>query len=244
MSVSAGKTIIVNADDFGLSEGVSRAIVRGHDAGIITSTSMMVRPASAAMAAELARAHPRLGVGLHIDLGEWAVRDGEWTQLYAVVDLEDERAIAAEIERQLDEFRRLTGSEPTHLDSHQHVHRSAPVASVVRAIAQRLDVPLRHSREGPRYHGDFYGQDVDGSSHPEWVSSAALAALIARIPAGVNEIACHPGEPDDPAIATTMYRSERALELDALCDPIVREAIERSGARLASFRDMGFAVVA
>ena len=240
---SSPTIVVVNADDFGLSDGVSRAIVRAHVEGIVTSTSVMVRATAVERAIEMARDHPALGLGLHLDLGEWAVRDGEWRALYSVVDTGDADAVDAEIARQLERFRALVGADPTHIDSHQHVHRGEPIASAARALARRLDVPLRHSRGGARYHGDFYGQDGDGATRRAWISVDALVSLIERIEPGVNEIACHPGEPDDPAIASTMYRAERALELEALCDPRVREAVGRAGINLRSFRDMGFVVV-
>jgi chitin disaccharide deacetylase len=243
MQESERRIVVVNADDFGLSDGVSRAIIRAHAEGIVTSTSVMVRQPAVERAIERARRHPELGLGLHLDLGEWTLRDGAWQPLYSVVDTEDESAVAAEIERQLERFRALVGAEPTHIDSHQHVHRNQPIATVVRALARSLDVPLRHTSRGARYHGDFYGQDAQGATHEEWTTVDALVALIGRIEPGVSEIACHPGEPDDSEIASTMYRAERALELEALCDRRVRESVDTAGIELRSFRDMGFVVV-
>src|SRR6267378_3443838 len=96
--------LIVNADDFGQSPGVNRGIVTAHQRGIVTSTSMMVRWPAAAKAAELCRAHPRLSVGLHVDLGEWACRGGDWVAVYEVVPLDDPAAVAKEVGRQLAEF--------------------------------------------------------------------------------------------------------------------------------------------
>ncbi len=54
----AKRYLIVNADDFGLSEGVNRGIIRAHEQGIVTSASLMVRGAAAAEAARYARAAP------------------------------------------------------------------------------------------------------------------------------------------------------------------------------------------
>src|SRR5436190_3388019 len=67
--------LIVNADDFGMTPGVNRGIISAHESGIVTSTSLMVRGAAAAEAVELAREHPQLSVGLHVDLCEWVYRD-------------------------------------------------------------------------------------------------------------------------------------------------------------------------
>src|SRR5262245_64423892 len=113
------RSLIVNADDFGLSAGVNRGIIEAHERGIVTSASLMVRGSAAAAAAAYARAHPALSVGLHLDLGEWAWRDGGWVSVYEVVRADDARAVVAEAARQLAAFRRLVGLSPTHLDSHQ-----------------------------------------------------------------------------------------------------------------------------
>src|SRR5262245_29538363 len=103
----------------------------------------MVRWPAAAAAAEYARAHPELSLGLHLDFGEWAYRDEAWVPLYQVVPPDDPSAAAAELARQLERFRALAGRDPTHLDSHQHVHREEPLRSLAAAAAERLGVPLR-----------------------------------------------------------------------------------------------------
>src|SRR5437762_1183195 len=118
----AARFLIVNADDFGLSAGVNRGIIEAHERGIVTSASLMVRWPAVAAAAAYAREHPALGVGLHLDLGEWEYSNGDWVARYEVVPLDDAAAVAAEAGRQLAAFRGLMGRDPDHLDSHQHVH--------------------------------------------------------------------------------------------------------------------------
>jgi len=61
-------TVVVTADDLGLSPGVTRGIFEAHRRGVVRSTSLLVTFASSAEAAALARAEPDLEVGLHIDL--------------------------------------------------------------------------------------------------------------------------------------------------------------------------------
>ena len=90
------KMLIVNADDFGLSAGVNAGVIRCHEHGIVTSTSLMVRGEAAVEAAVYARSHPRLAVGLHVDLEEWECVNDEWRRAYAVVDMADADAVAAE----------------------------------------------------------------------------------------------------------------------------------------------------
>lgn len=228
--------LIVNADDLGLSRGINRGIIEAHCRGIVTSASLMVRWPAAAEAAAACRDVPRLGLGLHVDLGEWAYRDGDWSTVYHVVDLQDRRAVACEVAQQLESFRTFVGRDPTHLDSHQHVHLEEPARSVLRDMATRLSVPLRRFTPYIRCCGDFYGQTERGDSLEGNISVEALTELIARLPAGVTELCCHPGLDDD---VDTMYRRERCREVATLCDPRVRAAIAARQIELCTFQDVG-----
>jgi predicted glycoside hydrolase/deacetylase ChbG (UPF0249 family) len=231
-----GRRLIVNADDFGQTAGVNRGVIEAHERGVVTGASLLVRWPAAVEAAAYARTRPALSVGMHVDLGEWACRGGEWVAVYEVVPRDDAAAVAAEVERQLGEFRRLTGSDPTHLDSHQHVHRNEPVRSVLLRLARGLGAPLRGCTPAVTYCGDFYGQTQRGEPCPEAITADALARLLARLPAGLTELGCHPGYGGGPG---SMYDPERAEEVKALCDPRVRTALAQAGIELVSFRDAG-----
>lgn len=228
------RQVIVNADDFGQSAGVNRGIIEAHDRGIVTSASLMVRWPQAAEAAAYARVHPEFSLGLHFDIGEWSRRNGAWVMLYEVAAPGDAGSVAEEAARQLARFRELTGQDPTHLDSHQHVHRSEPICSVLRELASRLGVPLRHFSDEVTYCGDFYGQTRDGVPHHNAISVEALIETLSTLPTGITELACHPGLDDH---LESMYVRERATEVEALCDARVRAAIAETGIELRSFRD-------
>lgn len=234
-ATKAAKLLVVNADDLGLSEGVNRGIFEAHERGIVTSASLMVRWAAAREGAAYAKANPRLGVGLHLDFAEWAIRDEQWVRLYEVVNLDFPRAVEREVERQIELFFHLMDRQPTHLDSHQHVHQDVRVRGIVEAAARRLEVPLRHDGR-VRYCGDFYGQDEHGGPYPEGISPEQLERVVRTAADGVTEMACHPGYDDG---LDTMYRDERAMEVAALCDPRVRRAVEESGVRLVHFGEVG-----
>lgn len=231
------RALIVNADDFGLTPGVNAGVARAHENGILTSASLMVRPPAAAEAAAYARETPALGLGLHVDLGEWARRNGEWVPVYEVVPLDenDLGAVQAEVERQLDRFRELMGRDPTHLDSHQHVHSWGPATDMFTRIASELGVPLRHHLGGIRYCGDLYGHDANGKPIPEAISSNALVEIIRGLGPGVTELACHPGLGADTGSA---YDVEREQEVEVLCDPRVADALRSEGVMLWSFADV------
>ncbi|HTL28060.1 MAG TPA: ChbG/HpnK family deacetylase [Tepidisphaeraceae bacterium] len=224
--------LIVNADDFGLSHGTNRGIIRAHDQGIVTSASLMVRQPAAEEAAALAQRHARLSVGMHVDLGEWVYRDGGWVANYEVVSLGDTRAVSDEVERQLETFERLMGRLPTHLDSHQHVHRAEPARGVLRVLSERFAISLRHENPAIRYCGDFYGQTGRGEPIHDLIRAASLVSIVESLPAGVTELACHPGLDRD---CGSVYCAEREMEVQALCDPTVRSAIEHGNIELIGF---------
>ena len=235
MTGDQARFLIVNADDFGQSKGVNGGVAIAYELGIVTSASLMVRWPATVGAAAYACEHPGLSVGLHVDLCEWARRDGQWYPLYEVVELGDPAAVAAEVARQLDRFRALIGVDPTHLDSHQHVHRFEPVKQVLGSLAARLEVPLRNCSEAVRYCGGFYGQSGDGRPVPEAIHTAALIATLARLPVGVTELGCHPGHGDT---GDSMYGYERVREVQALCDPGVKAALAKAEITLCSFRSL------
>lgn len=242
MTVAAARRLIVNADDFGRSRAINDGVVRGHEHGIVTSASLMVRWPEAPAAAEYAREHRGLSVGLHLDLSEWAVVDGEWRASYEVVTSDDPASVHAELERQLCAFTALVGRAPTHLDSHQHVHREEPVRSAVLAAAERLGVPVRELtgavREltgAVRYVGGFYGQDGRGAAYPDGISREHLIGLIRSLAPGTTELGCHPAS--EPELESS-YARERPMELVVLCDPLVGVALREEGIELIGFADV------
>jgi predicted glycoside hydrolase/deacetylase ChbG (UPF0249 family) len=230
--MTAERYLIVNADDFGQSAGVNRGIVKAHSCGIVTSASLMVRWPTAAAAAGYGRAHPDLDLGLHVDFGEWVYRCGKWEPLYTVVPLHDSTAVAVEVCRQVATFRRLVGRDPSHLDSHQHVHLREPMRTVLIEIALKLAVPLRHCTPYVRYRGDFYGQTAEGAPLPDAISVEKLINILKTLPPGYTELGCHPGEGED---LNSIYCGERVAELQVLCDPRVRAALKAIGIELRSF---------
>jgi predicted glycoside hydrolase/deacetylase ChbG (UPF0249 family) len=224
----SGQVLIVNADDFGASEGINRGIIEAHTEGIVTSTSLMVTGAAAPGAVALAREHGELGLGLHWDL------DGE--QAEPGLDLDDATAVRAELVRQLALFQDLVGRSPTHVDSHHHIHRRPAIASIARELVAPLRVPLREDGR-VTYVGGFYAQWEWQVTDLHHVSPEFLIWILRNeVGEGWTEIGCHPGYVSDDF--TSVYLTEREVELATLKDPSVREEIRSLGIRLASYRDL------
>jgi chitin disaccharide deacetylase len=232
-----GRRLIVNADDLGQSPGVNRGVFRAADAGIVTSASLMVMWPSAQAAVDGARSRPGLSLGLHVDLGEWAFRDGAWSELYRITDARDADSVAAELAQQVEAFCRMVGRSPTHFDSHQHLHREEPLRSLVLASADRMGAQVRGESSAVTYCGSFYGQYGPGNPYPEGITVDALLAIIDELPAGTTELGCHPGAGTVDEL-DSMYVTEREVELDTLCDPRIRSALADRQIELCSFADL------
>jgi predicted glycoside hydrolase/deacetylase ChbG (UPF0249 family) len=227
------RLLIVNADDFGLSSGVNRGIVEAHERGIVTSASLMVNGRAASEAAEHAREHPALGVGLHIEVRSWRVRRRPWSLVWSERALR--RVVARDVALQLERFRELMGRDPTHIDSHHHRHRAEALRPIFLGRARELGVPLRHFDRRIRFCGAFYGHNGSGRPNAAAIRPAALVELLEQLSEGVTELCCHPGYTEG---LKAWYRDERVHEVRALCDPGVREAIERLEIMLVSFQEL------
>ena len=150
--------LIVNADDYGRSPGVSQGILTAHKAGIVTSTTVMINQPNVATQLREALACPELGVGLHLVFSAWqpllspsavsGLVDAEgrfldqhtlWTQAEGI-PLDQLRA---ELTAQVERFASLAGHLPDHLDCHHFVHLYPPFFEVYAALADEFRLPLR-----------------------------------------------------------------------------------------------------
>jgi chitin disaccharide deacetylase len=218
----AARRLIINADDFGLSAGVNQGILEAHTRGVVTSTSLMVYAAAAEAAAADARSHRELSVGLHF------VEDG-------TADLDDPPQLARAFKRQLDRFRALVGADPSHVDSHHHVHAVDDRLTAFAELVAPLGVPLRHDGR-IAYVGGFYGQWEYGVTDLSHIRVPFLLHLLAtEVPGGFTELACHPG--CVVGDFSSLYLGERAVELQTLTTPGLRDEIEARGVQLVSFHE-------
>ncbi|MDX2161896.1 MAG: ChbG/HpnK family deacetylase [bacterium] len=146
--------LIVNADDFGLTEGTNRAIVDAHQRGLVTSTSLLANGQAFDHAIALARAAPSLKVGVHLTLTEGApVGDRAWlpggqfplsNQPYARALLRGtlpRAAIRAEFHAQVEKVI-AAGVQPTHIDGHKYIHLLPEVAVLAAEVAHAFAVPV------------------------------------------------------------------------------------------------------
>jgi chitin disaccharide deacetylase len=147
--------LIINADDFGLTQGVNRAIEELHQAKVLTSATLMATGPAFADAVAVARANPTLGVGCHILLTDGVpVSPPETIQTLLGPDgktfrpsfLDFLQALLRgkireqEIEREaLAQIQKLqrAGINITHIDSHKHTHLFPPVCRALLNVAEQ-----------------------------------------------------------------------------------------------------------
>jgi len=150
--------LIINADDFGLTAGVNRAIVELHRAGLLTSATLMARAAATDEAIDLARATPSLGVGCHVVLvdgepvlnrielptladprtGSFHVTLGGFVRRLAVGSI-NPTEIEAETAAQIAHLQNR-GLRLTHIDTHKHTHMFPAVLRPVLRAARAAGI--------------------------------------------------------------------------------------------------------
>lgn len=155
--------VIVNADDFGLDHDYNQLTLRAFKSGVISSATIMANMPAFENACQLAHEHDLLGrIGLHFNLtyGKplsqailsqplFCNSDGEFdlNLRRSAFNLPTDacEAVLGELQAQwqhcLDE-----GLQPSHIDSHQHVHNLWPIAAIVAQFAGDQKVPVRLAR--------------------------------------------------------------------------------------------------
>ena len=154
--------LIINADDFGFSDGVTRGIIEAHTAGSVRSASMMANGLDWESAVRHARATRTLDIGVHLNLVQGRpllrvpsltnARTGELLPLGALARRAlarriDRDELASELRAQIERVRQA-GIAVTHLDSHRHAHVLPGIFPVVCRVAIEAGIRvLRIPRE-------------------------------------------------------------------------------------------------
>lgn len=243
------RTLIVTADDVGLHPGMTTGAIRAHREGIVTACSVVANGIAFDDAVSRLRDVPTLEVGVHLTLVEerpltsirFPKKYTSFVPLYLarVIALAAiERELRAQIERVL-----ASGLRVTHLNGHQHLHLLPRIFAVVRRLASEYRISYVRIVD-----------DHGGAARP--LSMRALSALgrRARLAGltndrtigvaiaghlddvtplldhveGLTELVTHPG------LDVTGYGwgYDWNGETRALCDPRLRDELERRGIRL------------
>ena len=150
------KNLIINADDFGLTDEISDAIIHVFKIGNLTSTSLMTNMPSSSYAIKLAKENPGLAIGLHFNISEGKSSFGVssltdsngffkdkmrliWNIFFNRINFKD---IKKELYCQYN-YLKKAGISPTHLDSHQHIHMNPKVFKIAADFAKEKGLNIR-----------------------------------------------------------------------------------------------------
>lgn len=239
------KKIIINADDFGMTPGVTAGILYAHQFGIVTSTTAMVNRPFAKESLTLAKNCPDLGIGLHfvLDAGKPISKNvpslidhsGQFLTGHFLMKSAKKTDIKTELLAQL-ELLLQWYPNVTHIDSHHHMHLHLPEAlEAVLEVAEAYKLPVRSFTENhwhtvdstDKLYYDFYGT--------ENVTVPYLESILKNIEDGVSEVMCHPAFLDPWLLAASSYTETRMKELEILTDNLLKEIIHDQTMELVHF---------
>ena len=160
------RRLIVNADDFGFTSGVNRAIVEAHSRGVVTSSTLMANGPAFAEAAQLAKTIPRLSIGCHVVLIDGRpvlgveqlpsltsgaeFRNGLMTfAARAIAGRIDADEITAEATAQIRKIQ-SAGIAVSHLDTHKHTHLFPKILRPLLRAAGACGIRAVRNPFGPR----------------------------------------------------------------------------------------------
>lgn len=250
--------LIINADDFGLTDGVTRGIVEAILQGVVTSTTAMVCVPGAAE--RLRRWAPQIPpcIGAHLQLTTGRPLsdpsliptlcgvDGNFHKNKNSLISASTHEILVEWQAQYN-FLLSLGIKPTHIDTHHHVHKLPNVFEAFCEMAKWLQLPARAATVAMRnalHHAgvpcadqmnlSFYGDALDR----EMFVTLATTLSDSMLTDTVVEIMCHPGYACTGLPALSKYTHQREQELQILCAPQVRQHLDRLGVLLSSYRTL------
>jgi predicted glycoside hydrolase/deacetylase ChbG (UPF0249 family) len=243
MSKKNEAVLVVNADDFGLTEGTNHAIIDAHTNGIVTSTSLLANGFAFHHAVALAQRNPLLGVGVHLTLtevppltdgadrvpafrgpgGRFPLSNQPMVQELLAGRLPREairREFEAQIRGVID-----AGIKPTHIDGHKYIHLLPGISGIAADVARQAGIGVMrvpHRLADPLLAGDRFSR-LPGAFI--LVAMSALAYRTARR-AGLRAADWIGGFVDtghlDQATIRRLLWAPRSGVTELLCHPAYR----------------------
>ena len=248
--------MILNSDDFGITEGVTIGTVHAHIDGVLTSTTCMMNMPYAAFALNLAKDYPDLGVGIHLvftagkplipGAKSFTDEQGNFRKLNTYqtthehgfpnyVSEADPDELYTEWKAQIEKFIEMAGKLPTHIDSHHHSHMFVNHQEVSIRLAKEYDLPLRQHipiidhYEAVGFNGDFYGETLTNDD---------LINIMKNNDNETLEIMCHPGYVDQRMMDISAYSIPRATEMAIIRSEEVKQFVKDNKIELITYADL------
>lgn len=160
--------LIINADDFGLTKSVNKAVFELAEKGSLTSTTVMVNMPCWEEAAQLI-SYPHMGIGLHFNLTQGKpISDpqaipslvNEHGEFYSFAQFRNrckknlikKQEVLTELAAQFNKLYALLGDRFTHIDSHQGVHKYTPISDAIYQFATEDGFKRMIGLRSPRHY--------------------------------------------------------------------------------------------
>ncbi len=248
------KKVIINADDFGLTDGCSEGIIKAIKEGMVTSTTVMMNMPYANKELEKLRAMKFESVGVHLTLTcgkptlhteEVPTLIDEANNFYRRKDNLFPKMDLGEVERELRNQIELfikTGLKPSHLDSHHHIHMYDGVRQIVAKLAKEYNLPLRCANtETKKYleeNNILTTDDFSMEFYGERVSVDTIKQIIENSYGTTVEIMTHPAMVDEELKNLSSYSNIRLKELEILTNKELKKWFVENHIRLISFNNI------
>lgn len=229
--------VLFNADDFGLTKGVTDGIIKAHTDGVVTSTTLMMNGYEVDYAVEQAKLHPSLKVGVHLVL-TWgnpisnAVPDlitsngtFKYKNTFHTMDHPDVEQVEKEWKAQIEAFLK-TGLPLHHLDSHHHVHGWEPMKEVIIKLATEYNVPIRYMESLANNKEILLTEKLWLNFYNDGINEDIFDELY-ELNVNSVEVMTHPAFIDNHLRQASSYLGKREEELEILCRLVTPEWAEK-----------------
>ncbi len=249
--------LIINGDDFGITHGCNLALIDCYKKGTMTSTSMMTNMPFAFEAACLAKENPGLSVGLHFcltagkpltNVPSLMKSDGTFDKeiLFSPgkASIEEMRQ---EMQAQYDEFIRLMGKKPDHLNSHHGIEQILGGEDLLVEFSNRYSIPIRSFVNRDEFFIYPVPFEVAQSHLISWkdtlpsTSIETISTLFSKEDIQSDrtyELAAHPGYIDYDLIHLSSLTTGRAYDAYLFMNPQFKEWISQNNIELITYRDL------
>ncbi len=254
--------LLINADDYGLTTGISKSIIDLFEHDAISDTSVMICVEGAVERCHLLKERgfsKKAGVHLQTTLERHHKKPLSFPDdIPSLVDSEgffkshecddpiDPDDIELEWERQIVKLSEVLGHVPSHLDSHHGVHRIPHLLPVYLKLAAKYGMPVRGGRAPDQIKASSFGVKSTFVANGDWTGrhlplSALQKIILAAMPAvgdGVFEIVSHPGYLDDDLIKSSSWNTVRENDYNELLALSKSNWLEDNNINLVCFSDL------
>lgn len=246
-------TLIISADDFGITKGVTEGIAQSIKSGFVTRTSAMMCTQGSEWITKYGEGIEDK-IGLHLQLTDGTpltdpslipslvTHEGKFPSSWRKLKRINPEEVKLEWEAQIQAILNL-GLNPSHVDTHHNVHRFRSIFSCYCDLAKKYNLPTRPLSENMAKQLKQLG--IAGSDHciEEWqgeevsinslVSHALGAARKLNNPKNTIELMVHPGYVDENLESRSHYLKARESELKTLCDKELPKLLNFYGFKIA-----------